>query len=154
MQSQQFWIAQFTIHDLRAERSKNLFECSKMAAITLIEADSATQSGKADLIFADPPFDLPGDVLAEILQRYDAPHLVLIATMRQILAFASLSPWAFSFDFVLDGVMPKQSKSRQQPNYTHQTRPISKSRRQNQRLIGTLANAAILLARNLATGQR
>ena len=44
-----------------------------MAAITLIEADSATQSGKADLIFADPPFDLPGDVLAEILQRYDAP---------------------------------------------------------------------------------
>ena len=36
-----------------------------MAAITLIEADSATQSGKADLIFADPPFDLPGDVLAK-----------------------------------------------------------------------------------------
>ena len=60
-------------------------------------------------------------MLAEILQRYDAPHLVLIATMRQILAFAPLSPWAFSFDFVLDGVMPKQSKSRQQPNYTHQT---------------------------------
>ena len=86
-----------------------------------IDVMNSLPAGSVDLIFADPPFDLPGDVLAEILQRYDAPHLVLIATMRQILAFAPLSPWAFSFDFVLDGVMPKQSKSRQQPNYTHQT---------------------------------
>ncbi|MDV7391887.1 hypothetical protein RZS08_11055, partial [Arthrospira platensis SPKY1] len=29
--------------------------------------------------------------------------------------------WRLGFDFVIDGVMPKKSKSLQQPNYTHQT---------------------------------
>ena len=92
-----------------------------MAEITLINADSATQSGKADLILTDPPFELPGQRLAEILHRFEAPHLVLITTLRQLLEFMPHSRWQFAFDFVLDGVAPKKSKSRQQPNYTHQT---------------------------------
>lgn len=92
-----------------------------MAKITLIHGDSATLNGSADLILTDPPFDLPGKKLAAILARFDAPHIVLITTMRQLIELMPVSPYEFAFDFVLNGVAPKQSKSLHQPNYVHQT---------------------------------
>ncbi len=103
-----------------------------MAKTTLICGDAADYSIASDLIFTDPPFDMPGVKLAKILASYPAKHLVLITTMRQLLEFMPHTDFRLAFDFVLDGVMPKQSKSRQQPHYTHQTgvyltRPGAKS---------------------------
>lgn len=92
-----------------------------MASITLIHGDAAQHGGSADLILTDPPYDLPGRQLAAIIERYQAPHLVMLTTMRQLLEFMAVGGWQLNFDFVFDAVMPKQSRSRQQPNYMHQT---------------------------------
>lgn len=89
-------------------------------AITLINADAATQSVKADMIVTDPPFEMDGKQLADILSNYDADHLLLICSMRQLLDYSKhQTKYKFGFDMVLDIVAPKQSKSLQQPNYTH-----------------------------------
>lgn len=109
--------------------------------ITLIHGDAADHGRRADMILTDPPYEMPGAELACILAGYDAPHLVLITTMRQLIDFLPRTDWRLNFDFVLDGVAPKKSKSLQQPNYTHQTgvyltRPGAKSvfnRKQRQR---------------------
>lgn len=103
-----------------------------MAQTTLIFGDAGDFQRSADLIFTDPPFDMPGNRLARILANYDAPHLVLITTMRQLLDFLPRTDYRLAFDFVIDGVMPKQSKNIRQPNYIHQTgvyltRPDAKS---------------------------
>lgn len=114
-----------------------------MAKITLIEGDAAHNSGSADMIMTDPPYDMPGAELEAILARYDAPHLVMLTTMRQFVEFvgAAGKAWHLAFDFVVDGVAPKKSRSMAQPNYVHQTgvymtRPSVKSafdRRRRQR---------------------
>ena len=84
-------------------------------------ADARTQSGSADLILTDPPFDMDGAELARVIDRYDVNHLVLITSMRQLLELMAASDWQLAFDFVLDAVQPKESKSVRQPHYTHQT---------------------------------
>lgn len=85
-----------------------------------IEQRNLPPSAIADFV-TDPPFEMPGKRLAEIVARYRVQHLVLITTMRQLLEFMPHTPFELAFDFVIDGVAPKQSKSLQQPNYTHQT---------------------------------
>jgi hypothetical protein len=90
-------------------------------AIDIRCADAAQSEGRADLIITDPPFDLPGDHLARILDRYQAPHLVLVTSMRQLMQLMQASDWELAFDFVLDAVQPKESKASHQPHYTHQT---------------------------------
>lgn len=92
-------------------------------AIRIINGDAATLNASADLIFTDPPFDLSGKALAQILGRYTAPHIVLITSMRQALEFIVMlgNEWTLGFDFVLDAVVPKHSKSKHQPHYTHAT---------------------------------
>ena len=92
-----------------------------MATITLIHGDAADHGRAADLILTDPPYEMSGSELARIIGGFDAPHMVLITTMRQLLDFLPRTDWKLNFDFVLDGVTPKKSKSLQQPNYTHQT---------------------------------
>lgn len=92
-----------------------------MAQVTLIHGDAADHGCASDLLLTDPPYDMSGSELARILARFDAPHLVLITTMRQLLDFMPRADWRFNFDFVIDGVMPKKSKSSAQPNYLHQT---------------------------------
>jgi len=91
--------------------------------ITLIHGDAARHALGADLMLTDPPFEMPGKVLASIIGRYDVKHLVLITTMRQLLQFIAESgdTWTLSFDFVLDGSAPKKSLNMRQPHYTHQT---------------------------------
>lgn len=91
-------------------------------AIQIIQGDAARMNGRADLIFTDPPFDIPGARLARILQRYSTAHIVLIVSMRQILDLVPcMEGWTLGFDFVLDTVTPKKSMSASQPNYTHAT---------------------------------
>ena len=94
-----------------------------MAKIKVIHGscfDVAPQS--AGLIFTDPPFDMPASDVVRAVSRHDSNHLVMITTMRQLLGFMLASEdWVFSFDFVLDLVSPKQSKSIRQPNYRHTT---------------------------------
>lgn len=92
-----------------------------MEKITLIHGDAAEFALCADLVMTDPPFDMPGGTLQNILERYEAPHMILITTMRQLLEFMAVADWRLGFDFVLDGVVPKKSKSLHQPNYVHQT---------------------------------
>jgi len=91
--------------------------------ITLIHGDAAHYALGADLMLTDPPFEMPGKTLADIINRYEVKHLVLITTMRQLLQFmvASGDTWTLSFDFVLDGSAPKKSMNLRQPHYTHQT---------------------------------
>lgn len=94
---------------------------AKRPGITIIHGDAENYGQPAELIFTDPPYDMPGKKLARILDQYDAPHLVLITTMAQLLEFAAATTWRLNFDFVIDGVVPKKSRNTQQPNYTHQT---------------------------------
>lgn len=73
------------------------------------------------MILTDPPYEMTGAELARTLAAFNAPHLVLITTMRQFLDFLPRTDWKLAFDFVLDGVMPKKSKNYLQPHYLHQT---------------------------------
>lgn len=92
-----------------------------MAKVTLNHADANAIITPCELILTDPPFDMSGDVLAGILNNIDCDHLVLITTMKQFVELIKCSSWELSFDFVLDAVVPKKSKSIHQPNYTHAT---------------------------------
>lgn len=73
------------------------------------------------LIFTDPPFDMVGSQLSQVLNKINCDHLVLITTMRQLVELIKASDWQVNFDFVIDAVTPKKSKSVHQPNYTHST---------------------------------
>lgn len=89
--------------------------------LNIINADAATQSITCDLLVTDPPFDMKGGKLADIINNQKCNHILLITTMRQLLEFIKNSDWEISFDFVLDHVVPKKSKSVHQPNYIHST---------------------------------
>ena len=86
----------------------------------LILGDAKSFSLKADIMLTDPPYDMDGEKLAQIINNYECNHLVLIATMGQFIKFANSSNWKLNFDFILNGVSPKKSKSRLQPHYVHQ----------------------------------
>lgn len=89
--------------------------------LCVINADAAGASIKCDLLVTDPPFDMSGKELSKIINQQQCNHLLLITTMRQLLSFCAFSDWELSFDFVLDHVVPKKSKSVHQPNYIHST---------------------------------
>ena len=86
----------------------------------LILGDAADYSIRSDLILTDPPYEMSGAKLANIINAYDSNHLVLISTMSQLLEFSKNSKWSLCFDFIIDGVSPKRSMSLKQPHYTHQ----------------------------------
>ena len=90
-----------------------------MAKITLINDDANNHSIAADMIVTDPPFEMSGQQLHEIISHYNVPNLLLICSLRQLVEFANLTNYKMGFDFVLDLVAPKQSKSQRQPNYIH-----------------------------------
>lgn len=92
-----------------------------MAKITLIQGDCRDVDARAGLVFTDPPYEINGKDLHEILSRFGTQHLVMLTTMRQLLQFMAATDLQFGFDFVLDAVVPKKSMSAVQPNYTHQT---------------------------------
>lgn len=92
-----------------------------MAKIEIINADCFDCTASADMVFTDPPFDMTGKMLAKALSRYQHKHLVLITTMKQFIEFSKETEFDFAFDFVIDALVPKKSKSIRQPNYTHQT---------------------------------
>lgn len=87
----------------------------------LICGDAEKHPQAVDLILTDPPYEMPGTTLANILNTYDSDHLVLITTMKQFLELMGTGAWELAFDFVIDGVAPKKSRSIRQPNYVHQT---------------------------------
>lgn len=89
--------------------------------LCVINANAAKKSIKCDILVTDPPFDMSGEELAKIINQQQCDHLLLITTMRQLLSFCANSDWEFNFDFVLDHVVPKKSKSIHQPNYIHST---------------------------------
>ncbi len=89
--------------------------------LKIINTDAGAQIITCDLLVTDPPFDMDGKQLAHIIDNQKCDHLLLITTMRQLLEFSKASNWELAFDFVLDHVVPKKSKSIHQPNYTHST---------------------------------
>lgn len=89
--------------------------------VKLNHGNAADYPVSCDLIVTDPPFDMSGDDLSNILNIIDCNHLVLITTMKQLIELTKCSDWELSFDFVLDAVIPKKSKNIHQPNYTHST---------------------------------
>jgi len=90
-----------------------------MAKITVNHANALDIKLACDLIFTDPPFDMPGPLLKQVFDGIECDHLVLITTMKQFIELIKCSDWQLNFDFVLDAVVPKKSKSIHQPNYTH-----------------------------------
>lgn len=91
----------------------------KMAQIKIIHGNAQDFEIAADMIVTDPPFELNGWQLNEIIKQYEAPHLLLICSMHQLIEFSKHTDYKMGFDFVLDLVAPKQAKSQKQPNYIH-----------------------------------
>ena len=89
--------------------------------MTIIRGDARNYGKKTDLIFTDPPYEMSGKELSEILDCYECDHLVILTTMKQLIELLNSSGWQLNFDFVWDAVVPKKSKSMMQPNYVHQT---------------------------------
>lgn len=86
----------------------------------IINSEARNVSLTTEMIFTDPPFDMPGKELLRQLSGIDADHMVLLTSMKQFISLMKSSgDWTLGFDFVLDQVVPKQSKSLRQPNYTH-----------------------------------
>lgn len=87
--------------------------------IRIINDDAKNHGAKFDMVFTDPPFEMGGGDLKVIFDCYDFDHLVLIASLHQIIDFAKHTDLEFSFDLVVSHVTPKKSKSYAQPNYLH-----------------------------------
>lgn len=90
-----------------------------MATITINNCSALDKHVECDLVLTDPPFDLPGEFLGKVLDMVCCDHLVLLSTMKQFVELIKCTEWQLNFDFVLDAVVPKKSKSIHQPNYTH-----------------------------------
>ncbi len=87
--------------------------------ITLINDSASNCTGTFDLICTDPPFEMKGHELHSMLSNFQFEHLVLIASMHQILQFAKITDLEFSFDMVVSHIKPKKSRNYHQPNYLH-----------------------------------
>ncbi|NNC24242.1 hypothetical protein HKX42_00070 [Salinisphaera sp. USBA-960] len=72
-----------------------------------------------DLLLTDPPFDLDGQHLQRLIANAPVDHVVLLGTLRQIVAACATPGYTLAFDLVLDAATPKDSKSYRQPHYTH-----------------------------------
>ncbi|CAM3033611.1 DNA methyltransferase [Dichelobacter nodosus] len=87
--------------------------------ITLINDKSENRGGSFEMIFTDPPFDMGAGKLHKILSNYQFEHLVLIASMRQVLELYPKLDMDFCFDLVANRSKPKESRSYAMPHYLH-----------------------------------
>ncbi|WP_109422799.1 DNA methyltransferase [Aggregatibacter actinomycetemcomitans] len=72
-----------------------------------------------DMIFTDPPFEMSGKQLKDILDKFNYQHLLLICSMHQALEFYKITDLDFSFDLVVSHITPKKSKNYSMPNMLH-----------------------------------
>jgi DNA modification methylase len=89
--------------------------------IKIINEDAINCNEQADLIFADPPYEMDGKHLSRIIDNIKSNHLILLTTFKQALEFNINSEFKLNFDFVINSVIPKKTTSIRQPNYTHIT---------------------------------
>lgn len=87
--------------------------------ITLINGSAKDHSGQYDLLFTDPPFEMSGHGFFQSIANIKYDHLLLIASMHQIIDFAKLTDMELSFDLVVSHISPKKSRNYAQPNYLH-----------------------------------
>lgn len=87
--------------------------------ISLINDKAENHRGDFEMVFTDPPFDMPADKLYKILSYYQFEHLVLIASMRQVLELYTMLDFDFCFDLVAHRRKPRESKSYAVPHYIH-----------------------------------
>ena len=91
-----------------------------MAQIKIINGDAKDHAIAADLIVTDPPFEMDGKELAAIIEQYDAKHLLLICSMRQVLDFFKYAEdWKLSFQLVMELCTPNRPIHYHLPAYTH-----------------------------------
>lgn len=92
----------------------------KMAKITLINDDANNHSITADMIVTDPPFEMDGKKLYEIIERYQSEHIVLICSMRQLLEFYKIAEnYKLSWQLVMELCTPNRPIHYHLPAYTH-----------------------------------
>lgn len=72
-----------------------------------------------DLIFTDPMYNDSPDLFIRSINEVHSEHLLLMATMKQIIAFASMSDLRFRFDLVLNFSTPSSSMNKKVPYYHH-----------------------------------
>ncbi len=87
----------------------------------IINSDAFEIVGDHAFVMTDPPFELPGERLAVLLEKLNVQHAVLLLSMHQAIDFFKHSKFTLGFDFVFNQVVPKKSKSDHQPHYTHAT---------------------------------
>lgn len=77
------------------------------------------RGANVDLIFTDPMYNDSPDLFIRSIKEVHARHLLLMATMRQIISFASMSDLLFRFDLVLNFSTPSSSMNKRVPYYHH-----------------------------------
>lgn len=87
--------------------------------ITLINDDAKKYGGSYDMIFTDPPFEMSGKELLEVLRCFDYQHLLLICSAHQMLDLYKLSDLDFAWQMVLDFKTPTKNRSYQLPHIHH-----------------------------------
>lgn len=89
--------------------------------ISIINGDAFNiDISPVDMLFTDPPFELPGAELQRLFSRISFRHLVLICSMHQALEyFKAADGIEFGFDLVVSHITPKKSRSYHQPNMLH-----------------------------------
>ncbi|WP_311949274.1 hypothetical protein [Halomonas piscis] len=91
-----------------------------MAQVTLMQGDARKAGGAFDMIFTDPPFDMPVSELAQVINRFECDHWFCIANIHLLMAIASGMPeWEAKWDVVFDMVGPKKKANYLQPSYVH-----------------------------------
>ena len=60
----------------------------KMAKITILNDDAVNHRLTADMIVTDPPFEMSGKQINDIISQYNSNHLLLICSLRQLIEFA------------------------------------------------------------------
>ena len=87
----------------------------------MIVGDAEQIKTNGDLVFTDPPYDMPADRLARIINRHAVEHIVMLTTMRQLIEFLRITDWDLRFDFVIDNITSKPQRSHHAPHYMHST---------------------------------
>jgi len=87
--------------------------------IKLINDNAKNNSGRFDLLFTDPPFEMSGSDLLSVLNCYGYDHLLLICSAHQMLDLYKLSDLDFAWQMVLDFKTPTKNRSYAQPHILH-----------------------------------
>ena len=89
-----------------------------MSQVKILHGNNMDFQIKADLLFADPPFEIDGADVYRTILNYDCEHVILMCSIKQLLEFFAVNKvYKLRLDFIFDRVIPMDSKSLKKPNY-------------------------------------